>query len=334
MAKKQLAKRSVVPAHPPSLSGSDVVQSWLDGRSEGTKQGYLCDLKWFALWAGANSPAAAVEWLVALGHGEANRQVRAFLGEMKDGRLLNRDGTRFSSAAINRRIAALRSMTKVARMIGVINWQLEVEVLRVEAKKDNRGPDLVDVRMMQRAANRKGPGKEARLVRAILALLHDLVLRRNSLRMLDLVDVELAPDGRPVAIRVVAKGKREKVRMSLPPSTARAIAEWLAVRGGHDGPLLHGFDRYRRPGTRLSGERIRQIVSQLGYAAGIRRPVRPHGLRHSGITTAMDVGVKPADVQQLSGHASLDMVMRYYDRRREVAGEVAAKLAALRDETE
>jgi integrase len=314
-----------------ALSGADVLRAWLDGRSQLTRQGYICDLGKFAAWVGAETAEAAVSWLLSLQPGEANRQVLSFVAQMKDGTLLNDRGETFSSAAINRRLAALRSMTKLARLLGLIDWHLEVENLKQEDTRNNSGPDLADVRLLQRAAIARGRGKAARRARAVLALLHDLVLRRGSVCRLDLADVELGPDGRPVALMVLEKGKRERRRLVLAEPTAQALLDWIQVRGDHEGALLHRLDGHRVDGkTRMSGETVRLILAKLGKCAGLK--VRPHGLRHSGITTLMDSGVRPTDVQQLSGHASLDMLMRYYDRRRrrQVAGEVSAKLADLR----
>ena len=104
-----------------------------------------------------------------------------------------------AGATIARRLAALRSMCKVSRKIGRTNWSLDVEGPRVEARRDMRGPDLLDVRLLWCAAIGAGTDSRARRDRAILACLFDLGLRRAELCNLDRVDVEAGPGGTPLA---------------------------------------------------------------------------------------------------------------------------------------
>ena len=55
--------------------------------------------------------------------------------------------------------------------------------------------------------------------------------------------------------------------------------------------------------------------------------IRPHGLRHAAITAALDEtngNVRAA--REFSGHASIEVLMRYDDNRKDVGGEVASKV--------
>ena len=83
---------------------------------------------------------------------------------------------------------------------------------------------------------------------------------------------------------------------------------------------------------RLSGESVRRIVARLGEAAGLARPLRPHGLRHSAATSALDAGRDVREVRKFTRHRSLEMVLKYDDMRRDVAGEIARDLADRRDD--
>src|SRR5207247_8644242 len=105
-----------------------------------------------------------------------------------------------------------RSICKVSRLIGRTDWSRDVEGPRVEPRRDMRGPDLVDVRLVWRSAAVAGDGPRERRDRAILALLFDLGLRRGELCTLDLADVEPGPAGRPAAVWVRGKGRSEKER--------------------------------------------------------------------------------------------------------------------------
>ena len=67
---------------------------------------------------------------------------------------------------------------------------------------------------------------------------------------------------------------------------AGAMLRATKVRGSENGPLFVNFDRARK-GKRLTGSAVYYIVSELGLKAGLT--VRPHGLRHLAITSALDL---------------------------------------------
>jgi integrase/recombinase XerC len=304
---------------------ADVIEAWLRGRNEKTKRGYLSDICQFATWAKAPSSHAAVDALLRMGPGGANRVVMTYRADMVEAGL--------SSSTINRRLAALRSMVKVGRLIGAVTWSLDVENVKSEAKGDMRGPGLADLQLMTRAAAAMGDRKPARRDRAVLAILFDLGLRRAELCGLDLADVEVSSDGLPTAVWIIGKGHREKQRLTLPEATGRALAEWIQARGTEPGPLFQRCDGHQVVAdVRLSGESIRQLVGRLGIAAGVSRTVRPHGLRHAAATTALDSGRDVRDVRKFTRHATLDMVLRYDDQRLDTAGEIAALLSRRRQD--
>ena len=60
-----------------------------------------------------------------------------------------------AAATTNRRLAALRSVVKLARVLGLIGWTLEVTGLRAEVLKDTRGPGRPGFeRMLEQLADR------------------------------------------------------------------------------------------------------------------------------------------------------------------------------------
>jgi integrase/recombinase XerC len=109
----------------------DVIEAWLKGRNAATRRAYLSDLGYFAEWAGAPSAQTAVKALLLAGPGESNRVIVGYRGSMAEAGL--------SSATINRRLAALRSMVKVGRLIGVINWHIDVQGMKIEPRRDVQG---------------------------------------------------------------------------------------------------------------------------------------------------------------------------------------------------
>ena len=310
----------------PAIGTPDVVNAWLRARNPNTLRGYLSDLNTFREWLGASSTAAAVEALLSAGQAGANLMTMNYAAALIERGL--------AGATIARRLAALRSMCKVSRKIGRTNWSLDVEGPRVEAHRDMRGPDLLDVRLLcaprLELATIPGPGEIERFSRVYSISGCDAPSYATSIERTSRPE---ARDGRPAAIWIRGKGRTEKERMTLPDPTAAALVEWTEARGNEPGPLFHRLDgRPLDPDVRLSGESVRRIVRRLGKAAGLPRDVRPHGLRHSAATSALDAGRDLRDVRRFTRHRSLEMVLRYDDMRRDVAGEIARDLAGRRDQ--
>src|SRR5262249_12279756 len=168
--------------------------------------------------------------------------------------------------------------------------QLDVEGVRAEGYRDTAGPGREGVRRLFEALAARADPKGKR-DRALLSLLYHLGLRRAEAFGLDLADVDLQEG----AVAVLGKGRREKVSLTLPGPTRQALAAWVAVRGPRPGPLFVALDPGAR-GERLGGSGLYRVVRRLGEAAGVR--ARPHGLRHSAITGALDLGCDLRDVQR------------------------------------
>lgn len=307
-------------AIPRESAGDDVVRAFLDGRTPRTLRAYQGDLADFAREVGAATAAQAVGALLALDAGAANRVALAYRAALVARGL--------SPATIARRLAALRSVVKLARMLGRIDWTLSVEAPRVETYRDTSGPGRDGWDELLAAARKRASGRGPRGKRdlALLRLLHDLGLRRAEVVALDVGDVDLLKG----QIQVRGKGKLQDVPLSLPAPTRAALADWIAHRPGGPGPLFCRLDNgaRRAAGRRLTGDGLYKLVSAMGKAAGIRGRVRPHGLRHQAITQALDAtGGDVRAVQRFSRHASPATLLRYDDNRRDLAGDVAKRIA-------
>jgi integrase/recombinase XerC len=307
------------PAPPPALphaSTVDIVAAFLSGRNPRTLRAYSRDLEDFARFLGQPTAGVAVELLLSGSQGQANLAVHAYKGHLAARGL--------ASATVARRLAALRSMVKLARQVGKVEWLLEAESPRVETLRDTAGPGAVGYRAMRGVIADDASPKAVR-DRAVVRMLHDLALRRGELCGLDLVDVDR--DSSRVA--VLGKGRTGKEWLTLPGPTLASLEAWLAVRGGDPGPLFHRLDRATAADKgRLTGEAVRQIVRDLGRKAGLGRDVRPHGLRHLAITTALDrTNGDVRTVQRFSRHKKLDVLMVYDDRRKDAGGSVARLVA-------
>lgn len=118
----------------PALLGVDLVGAFLSGRNPRTLKAYAKDLDDFARWLGSPSSSAAVELLLSGTGGQANTVALGYKVALIERKL--------AAATIARRLAALRSMVKLARTLGRVAWTLEVEGPKSEAYRDTRGPGL------------------------------------------------------------------------------------------------------------------------------------------------------------------------------------------------
>src|SRR5262249_15112142 len=168
---------------------------------------------------------------------------------------------------INRRLAALRSMVKLARSLGMIPWSLEVESVKSEPYRDTRGPGRDGFRrILDRLVQRTDP-KGIRDI-ALLRCLYDLALRRAEVVGLDLEDLDLAAG----TLAVLGKGRTEKSPVTLPGPTKAALEAWLAIRGPTPGPLFRSLDRARKGNGRLTGGAVYLVVREVGRQAGLQTP--------------------------------------------------------------
>lgn len=306
------------PAHhaPPRAAVDDVVALFLAGRRPGTLRGYRGALRAFTAFAGAQDVGAALRGFLGGTAGDANRLAISWRAHLIE--------KGHAPATVNCRITALRAVVKLARTVGMVEWTLEVPGVRAETYRDTRGPGRVGVRALLSHVEGATTPKELR-DRALVRLLADLALRRAEAVGIDVDDVDL--DGGTVAVR--GKGRSGKVKLTLPPPTAAALRDWLAVRGDAAGPVFTSMTR-GRPATRLSGTSVARIVRDLGRAVGIEQ-LRPHGLRHAAITEALDLtrGDIRA-VQRFSRHADPRTVVLYDDARTDTGGEIAKLVAAWR----
>jgi integrase/recombinase XerC len=301
------------------ISPDDLVESWLAGRPETTARAYRGCVDHFARFSGWPT-ADAIPAFLRLDRESANAVVFAYRDGMKMGGR--------SPATIAQRLSALRSLLRRARTIGLVQWTLDVDSPRVEPYRDTRGPGADGWQRIKRHARHGAAGGKGRDVRdyAIVCLARGNGLRRAEITGLDLADVEL---GLEPAVWVLGKGRDAKERLTIAASTAEALRAWMDLRGDWPGPLFYRLDRAAMrldldARGRLTGRAVGDLVPQLGRKAGITQRVRPHGLRHAGITAALEAtGGDVRKVQRFSRHRDPKTVLLYDDARVDLAGEVA-----------
>lgn len=292
-------------------ASEQLVAAFLGGRNARTMRAYTQDLECFRVFVGAPDVNTMAGLLLRGGHGAANAVGLAYRSRMLEQGL--------AAATVNRRLAALRSLVKLGRVLGLVAWTLEVANAKATPYRDTRGPGKAGVLAMLAHLRRRTDAKGIR-DRAILRLLYERALRCCEVVGLDLVDLDLERQ----SISILGKGRLQKEPVTLAPSTVAAVRAWLDVRGPQPGPLFVSLDR-AHAGHRLTGSSVYDVVRGLGEAVGIR--ARPHGLRHAAITEALDRGSDVRAVQRFSRHSDLRILLVYDDNREDLGGQVARSIS-------
>ncbi len=199
------SRRDIAPSLPPAVRvGADTLTaSFLSGRNARTLAAYRRDLEDFRAFLSAATVEDAGRLVITAAQGDANAMAHAYRIHLVERGL--------QAATINRRLAALRSLVKLANTVGLIPWRLSVESLKSQAYRDTRGPGGDVYREVLAHAGRQRPGKAARDV-AILRLLHDIGLRRGEVVGLNLDDVDLARS----SLMVKGKARTQAARSPSP----------------------------------------------------------------------------------------------------------------------
>ncbi len=297
----------------------DLLQAFLSGRCEKTIEAYRQDLKDFQKFIVADTPATAASHLLSKSLGEANGLVLKYKTNLME--------RKFQPATINRRLAAIRSLTKMARMLGMIPWSLEIENAKSQPYRDTRGPGRTAFQQMLRVASNQRNNVKAIRDKTILRVFYDLALRTSELAQLDVCDLDLKTG----TVLVLGKGQTEKIMLSLPQPTQKALGLWLEVRGTRPGPLFTNFDRAKKGDGRIHRSNLFRMVQGLGEQVGIK--TRTHALRHLSITEACKAanvnGFALEEVMDFSRHKNIKTLMVYRDRERNIQGKLAELVAQL-----
>lgn len=302
-----------------SISTKELLEAFLSGKSPKTIEAYRRDLEDFRDFAGSDDISHTILLFIAQGLHQANHLALRFKAHLVDERKLQ-------PTTVNRKLAALRSLSDMAYTLGMINWRVRVKNQKVSSSfRDTRGPGQSGIEKLREETAKRSDPKGLR-DRALLHLLFDLALRRAEVVSLDLADVDLEAG----TLRVLGKGRLQKETLTMPTRTRKILAEWIAVRGSEPGPLfvnLHHDPGIR--GKRLSPTSLYRIIRELGERTG--QEVRPHGLRHTSISEAVRkaqaVGMDVTKVLQFSRHKDLKTLQVYIDQVEDAQGKIAELVA-------
>lgn len=285
-----------------------VVRRFLDGRGKNTLDAYRRDLDAFAAFTQDISREKAAASLFSKTAPEANALILDWMNSMNNAGL--------SSATVARRLATLRSMVKVGRLLGAISWSLEIESPKVEPYRDTRGPSVKQLGKLLQSTDPSG--EKGVRDRAMLLTTLGLGLRRAELAGLRRADYDVENK------RIFVRGKGKKnLWLTVPDKVCEAIDDWMQVHAdpAENAPLFCSLD-HASYGTELSPHGVYYIVTSLGKKAGVK--VKPHGLRHAAITMGLDAtGGDYRKVQRFSRHSDPKTILKYDDNRQDLGADVA-----------
>jgi len=138
--------------------------------------------------------------------------------------------------------------------------------------------------------------------RAVLAVLYGSGVRVSEAIQLKLGDIDARRH-----VLWVRQGKGHRDRQTLLPAKLLDLLRqyWRVDRPGE---WLFPATGHKRP---ISPKTIYLACRSAAQAAGIKKPVHPHSLRHAFATHLLEAGTNLRTIQILLGHAHLETTARY-----------------------
>lgn len=301
---------------------------FLESQTPSTERAYRVDLEAFRQWMHAATGEAetlpeALADLLRAGSGKANEIAKRYQANLRN---------KLAANTTNRRLACLRSYTRMARDIDLTNWRLRTSDLRTAICKDTTGPGREAILRMIKIARQQG-GQQGPRDMALILLLYGMALRVGEVVAIDYEDIHISDqEAGKEYINIIGKGRNEAERITMPDATLAAVAGWATHRGDHPGPFFTNMSRAHDPTKRLSADGVRDTIKRIGRAAGV--DTTPHGLRHTAISDAVrmprgdDRRASLLEVQAFSRHRDLKTLQVYFDQEEGAAAEIANTITA------
>lgn len=167
-----------------------------------------------------------------------------------------------------------------------------------------RLPKALSVEQVQRLLGAEMGARE----RAAISLMYDAGPRLSEVCALDLGDVDLQN-----GTALIRRGKGDKDRLIVfGDETVAALNAWLCERKAWIVPCKECRAVFvNQYGARLSDDALYRAVKSVAATVGLGAVVRPHVLRHTFATHALDNGAPLSDLQEQLGHEQIATTMIY-----------------------
>lgn len=269
-----------------AVSLLDRYAAWLlleRGLSANTRLAYLADASRLETWLADHGSGIA----------EADTDtLRAFLADIHD--------LGISARSQARVISGIKSLYRFLRLERVVE---ENPSLLLDAPRIGRHlPEVLTVEEVDAMLAAIDPTRpHAQRNRTIIELLFSC-----GLRVSELIDLEISRLNLELGyLTVTGKGSKERL-VPVSPSATAELTDWLAERETY--PVKSGHENYvflNRSGRHMTRVMVFYIVRDLAEAAGIRKEISPHTLRHSFATALLEGGANLRAIQQMLGHESI-----------------------------
>lgn len=139
--------------------------------------------------------------------------------------------------------------------------------------------------------------------RAILEFMYSTACRVSELTYVKLSDV----NWQECTVLLMGKGRKQRISY-LNARALVALKAYLKTRTDHSDALIV---TERAPHSAISKETVEVAIRRIASAAGMRRKVTPHIIRHTTATIAVNAGMPIEDISKLLGHSSVNTTMIY-----------------------
>ena len=266
------------------------------GVSENTREGYCRDVSRFLGWL--SSGGDGCEDIPSALRDVTTDTLRLYLGSLNDIGIAVRSRARI--------VASLRSFFAYMTLEGYLD--VNPGELLESPKLGLHLPEVLTVEEIDSMIESIDYTKEeCQRDRAMIEVMYGCGLRVSELVGLEISKV-YADEG-----FLVVRGKGDKERMvPMSETSIEEIAEWMKDRARmYVKPGAENILFLNRRGGKLTRQRAFQIVKGLAEAAGIRKNISPHTLRHSFATHLLEGGANLRAIQQMLGHESIGTTQIY-----------------------
>jgi integrase/recombinase XerD len=192
-------------------------------------------------------------------------------------------------------------------------------LLRVTLRRHDLAAEVYHLKEPQKLPLVMSPDETKRLlamarsikVRVALGLGYGCGLRAGEVVRLQVKHIDSAQG----IIRVEqAKGRKDR-HVMLSPETLSLLRQWWTARttryDAGVAPEARWLFPGRKPGRPMTTRQLNRLFHETVEAAGIKKAVTLHSLRHSFATHLLERGTDIRIIQALLGHAKLDATARY-----------------------
>ncbi len=200
-----------------------------------------------------------------------------------------------------------RTMTGVRFLLRVTMRRHDLAAEVFHMKEPRKNPQILSASEAKRLLTMAGKLQ----VRVLLSIGYGAGLRVSEVVKLKVKHIDSALG----IIRVEqAKGKKDR-QVMLSPETLDLLRDWWKVRTTKYDAGVPAGERWLFPGRRegrpLTPRQVTRLFHETVEAAGIKKKVTLHTLRHSFATHLFDRGVDIRTIQALLGHEKLETTARY-----------------------